>query len=67
MAAEWDDEDDDLPPSVSTSLFEALSFAELLEDAAVVEALAATLIRLSRSRDLALAGTYHHYRLMLLL
>ena len=46
-----------MPASVSTALFEALSFANLLEDAEVVEALASTLLKLSQSRDLALAGT----------
>lgn len=43
---------------MQTALFEALSFVGLLEDAAVVEALAASLLRLSHECDLALAGTH---------
>lgn len=47
-----------IPAAVQTALFEALSFVGLLEDAAVVEALAASLLRLSHECDLALAGTH---------
>lgn len=45
-----------IPEAVQTALFEALSFVGLLEDAAVVDALAAVLLRLSRDCDLSLAG-----------
>lgn len=45
-----------IPEAVQTALFEALSFVGLLEDAAVVDALAAALLRLSRDCDLSLAG-----------